>query len=101
MKNLKNKLAAFGMVAVLGLGTVSANAGMLISDRSANGQQVCSTTDSFLTQLQGILIVGAPQLSGMLISDRSGMLISDRGAGCDASKSGMLISDRSGMLISD
>lgn len=99
MKNLKNKVAALGMMAVLGLGTVSANAGMLISDRNANGQ--CGTVkDDILTQLEGIIIVGAPLLEGIIIVGRDGMLISDRNSGCTA-KDGILISDRNGMLISD
>ena len=34
MKNLKNTISALSLMAVLGLGAVAANAGILITDRS-------------------------------------------------------------------
>ena len=99
MKNLKNTISAAGLMAVLALGAVSANAGMIISDR-ATGQ--CTVNDGgILQQVAGIIAVGLPSLNGMIISDAptpcdtnaDGMIISDR--------SGMIISDRNGMIISD
>ena len=98
MKNLKNTISAAGLMAVLALGTVSANAGMIISDR-ATGQ--CTVNDGILQQVVGIIAVGFPSLNGMIISDAptpcdtnaDGMIISDR--------NGMIISDRNGMIISD
>jgi len=98
MKNLKNMVAALSLMAVLGFGAVSANAGLLISDRSSNG--CAPVKNDILTQLSGILIVGAPMLDGIIILGRNGLLISDRTA-CESSKDGLLISDRSGLLISD
>jgi hypothetical protein len=91
MKNLKNTISAVGLMAVLALGAVSANAGMIISDR-ATGQ--CTVKDGgILQQIAGIIIVGAPALSGMIISDAPT-------PGCE-DKNGMIISDRNGMIISD
>ncbi len=105
MKNLKNTAAAMTMMAVLGLGAVSANAGLLVSDKSANG---CGTVkESVLTRLSGILIVGLPGLDGILAAGRDGLMVSDRDGllmsdkGCNQGKTGLLISDRSGLLISD
>ncbi len=105
MKNLKNTAAAMTMMAVLGLGAVSANAGLLMSDKGANG---CGTVkESVLTRLSGILIVGLPGLDGIIAAGRDGILMSDRDGllmsdkGCAASKDGILISDRSGLLITD
>ncbi len=90
MKNLKNTISAVGLIAVLALGVVSANAGMIISDR-ATGQ--CTVNDGgIIQQIAGIIIVGAPALSGMIISDAP--------IPCDE-KDGMIISDRNGMIISD
>lgn len=98
MKNLKNIVAAAGLMAVLGMGSIAANAGLLISDKGAAGCQPVKS--GWMDQLTGILIVGAPMLDGIIIVGRDGLLISDKGAGC-TNKDGLLISDRSGLLISD
>lgn len=98
MKNLKNTISAAGLMAVLALGAVSANAGMIISDR-ATGQ--CSVKGGLLQQVAGIIAIGLPSLNGMILSDRSGMIISDRPTPCETSADGMIISDRNGMIISD
>lgn len=90
MKNLKNTISAAGLMAVLALGAVSANAGMIISDR-ATGQ--CSVKGGILQQVAGIIIVGLPSLNGMIISDRA--------TPCETNADGMIISDRNGMIISD
>ena len=98
MKNIKNTAAAFGMMAVLGLGSMTANAGMLVSDRSVGSTPSCAAnTGGILNQVAGILIVGASSsLTGILMSDRSGILMSDRSAsGCQATQS------RDGILMSD
>ena len=90
MKNLKNTISAVGLMAVLALGAVSANAGMIISDR-ATGQ--CTVKDGgIIQQIAGIIIVGAPALNGIIIIDAAL-------SGCE--KDGMIISDRNGMIISD
>ncbi len=97
MKNLKNTISAAGLMTVLALGAVSANAGMIISDR-ATGQ--CTVKDGgILQQVAGIIAVGLPSLNGIIIIDAAtpcdtktdGMILSD----------GMIISDRNGMIISD
>ena len=101
MKNIKNTIAAMSLVAVLGLGAVTANAGLLISDRGVGTTPTCAAGGGILNQAAGILIVGANSLTGILMSDLTGILMSDR--------SGLLISDRnavgcqsrSGLLISD
>ena len=98
MKNIKNTAAAFGMMAVLGLGAVTANAGMILSDRSVGSTPTCgANTGGIFSQVAGILIVGASSsLTGILMSDRSGMILSDRNAGgCQATQS------RDGILMSD
>lgn len=103
MKNLKNTIAAFGLMATLGFGAISANAGMLLSDRGTNNnQQLCGPTkDTLLSQFTGILIIGAPMLDGILIIGRDGILMSDKNnSGCTG-KDGILVSDRNGILVSD
>lgn len=95
MKNIKNTLAATVLAAVMGFSTVSAHAGLLISDRSvANDKANCTATDGgILSSLAGILIVGATSsATGILIVGRSGLLISDRSAQCvENQKEGILI----------
>ena len=101
MKNLKNTISALSLMAVLGLGAVAANAGLMVSDRSNNQQQLCaSVKDDILTQLSGIIILGAPMLDGIIILGRDGLMISDKGAGC-GNTNGLMISDRNGLIISD
>ncbi|MCY7346970.1 MAG: hypothetical protein LH614_12215 [Pyrinomonadaceae bacterium] len=101
MKNIKNTISALGLMAVLGLGAVAANAGLMISDRSTGQQQLCAPVkDDLLTQLSGIIILGAPMLDGIIILGRDGLMISDKGnGGCNTN--GLMISDRSGLMISD
>ncbi len=105
MKNLKNMISAASLMAVMVVGTVSANAGLLISDRTAPSLQgQCATVkDSNTQNLDGIIIIGFQSvLDGIIIIGRAGLMISDKVApGCDKGKSGLLISDRSGLLISD
>ena len=90
MKNFKNTISAVGLMAVLALGAVSANAGMILSDR-ATGQ--CTIKEvGIIEQIAGIIIVGAPALGGMILSDAP--------IPCDE-KNGMILSDRNGMILSD
>ncbi len=57
MKNLKNTLTAITLTAVLGIGAVSANAGMISGDGSAKGtQEQCSVKDdSVLRKFTGFI----------------------------------------------
>ena len=73
MKNIKNTVAAMTLMAVLGLGAVTANAGLLVSDRGINTNSVptCNSNGGgVLDQATGILIVGFSSLTGILIADR-------------------------------
>ena len=91
MKNVKNILSAAALLVVLGVGTVSANAGLLISDKTNN--QPCSEASSILNQLAGILIVGMPSLDGIIIIDKKT---------CDADgKDGIILTDRDGIILTD
>lgn len=84
MKNIKNTVAAMGLMAVLGLGATAANAGIMLSDRSVNGAQpICNTETGVLNQLGGIIIVGlAGSRTGIMLSDRFGIMLSDRSTPC-------------------
>ena len=102
MKNLKNTIAAVGLMAVLGMGTATVNAGIIISDRAApapNTTQCNSSGTSFTAAIKGILVVG---MNGFLLSDgmilSDGLILSDR-----TCRDGIIISDRStnGIIISD
>lgn len=101
MKNLKNTVAAAALMAVLGMGTVSANAGLLISDRSSGCGSVKS--GGLLNQLAGIVIGGAPLLDGIIIVGRDGLMVSDKAAPCggETSKDGIIIVGRDGLMVSD
>jgi hypothetical protein len=83
MKNIKNTIAAAMMMAVLGLGATTANAYILVMDRSASdAATVCTKTEAnVFDQLTGILIVGfASTAPGLMLSDRAGLMLSDRSA---------------------
>ena len=57
MKNLKNMMAAVTMLAVLVLGTTSANAGLLMSDRANPGQgNSCTVKQDIMADLTGIIL---------------------------------------------
>ena len=91
MKNFKNILSAAALLVVLGFGSVSANAGLLISDRSSN--QACTDKNSLLNQLAGIFVVGMPSLDGIIIVDR---------VNCPAGETdGIILTDRNGIIIVD
>ena len=86
-------VAATCLMAVLGFGAVSANAGLIVHDR-------CAAPETTLAEdLGGILMVAFPMLDGLIISDRSGLIVSDKSAGCQ--NDGLIISDRDGIIITD
>ena len=73
MKNIKNTVAAMTLAAVLGLGAVSANAGLLLSDRNVNttSQPSCTASStSVFDQLTGIIIVGFTSLTGVKLGSQ-------------------------------
>ena len=95
MKNLKNMVAAASLVAVMGFGAVSANAGLLITDKSA---QPCTVKDNVMQQLAGVFNA----LSGMILSNRDGIILTDKqSAGCEQAKDGIILTDRDGLIITD
>ena len=97
MKNIKNVMTAITLAATLAFGSVSANAGMLISDRSGAGTTCTANDTSILSQAMGIIIVGlTSSATGIIIVGRSGLMITDRPAnGCvaDQSRTGLMIVD--------
>lgn len=106
--NLKNTVAAAGLMAVMTIGTISASAGVIETDRSSNGGAApCSTVKGgLLAQLSGILIVGLPMFDGLMVSDRTGLMVSDRSGLMvsdrgECGKTGLMVSDRSGLMVSD
>ncbi len=105
MKNLKNTVAAVGLMAVLGMGTATANAGILISDRTtpttASTEQARCTPgqNSFVSQMAGIIVVG---IKGIIVVGRSGLLLSDVAAASNTSRcSDDTTVSATGILISD
>ncbi len=100
MKNIKNTLAATVLAAVLGVTSVSANTGLLLSDRGVGGENnvpTCGSSDSgVLSALTGIIIWGATSsATGIIIWGRDGILLGDRNTnGCSTqNKNGLLLSD--------
>jgi hypothetical protein len=92
MKNLKNTLAAIGLAAVLGVGTVSANTGLIITDKSNSN----SCSDSTISQQIASFF---DNLTGIILGDRDGIILGDKG-GCQ-SKDGIILGDRNGLIITD
>lgn len=88
MKNLKNMAAALGLMAVLGFGAVSANAGIMITDRQAP----CTTESSSIRDLSAIAAVGLPMFDGIIIIGRDGLMITDKADSC-TSRDGIMITD--------
>ena len=97
MKNIKNVMTAITLAATLAFGSVSANAGLLVSDRSVAGTTCTANDTSILSQAMGIIIVGlTSSATGIIIVGRSGLMITDRSAnGCvaDQSRTGLMIVD--------
>jgi len=99
MKNIKNTLVAVGLAAVLGVSSVSASTGLMISDRTANVAAPCTVKDGgILQQISGIFVVA---LNGLMISDLHGIILVDAPAPGCTDANGLMISDRNGLMISD
>ena len=98
MKNLKNTISAAGLMAVMAFGAVSANAGLIITDKTANTAPTCSVKDDMVQQLAGIFNT----VTGIIITDRDGIIIVDKqSAECVQAKDGIIITDRDGLIITD
>ena len=80
MTNLKNTVAAIGLMAVLGMGATTTKAGILMSDRATAApttqQQQCNGANSanWTSTIRGLLIAAAHGLmtpSGFILTDRA------------------------------
>lgn len=71
MKNLKKLIATFSFAALLFATTTTANAGILISDLTKDGQNPCTEQKEDKTNW-GIII---HNITGILISDFTGIII--------------------------
>jgi len=89
-------LSAASLMAVMVFGAVSANAGLMISDRSATTGQ-CTVKGGVLQQVAGIF----NNLSGLMISDLNGIIIVDAPTPGCTETNGLMISDRNGIIITD
>jgi hypothetical protein len=88
MKNIKNTLAATVLAVVMGVSTVSANAGFLVSDRGIGGENSLPTCESSNTGFLSSLMA--------IIYGRDGFLVSDRSAnGCQSTQ------NRDGVMLAD
>ncbi len=95
MKNLKNLMTAVTLLAVLVMGAISTNAGVLIGDRTA-AENTCTTDTKFdagiiISEIVGIIIGGRV---GIIIGGREGIIIGGRTETCqDQSRAGVLLAD--------
>lgn len=74
MKNLKNIAVAAALTATLGFGATAAKAGILMGDR-AQASTTCTTKKSTTLKdiITGFIMTDFPELSGLLLTDRSTM----------------------------
>lgn len=63
MKNLKNMFAWITLAVVLMVGTVGANAGIILTD----APQCTDDKGGIVQDILGIIIVNAPQVAGIII----------------------------------
>ncbi|HEY0428286.1 MAG TPA: hypothetical protein VGC76_10930 [Pyrinomonadaceae bacterium] len=89
MKNLKNLTAAFTLLVVMIMGAVSANAGILLGDRSIPvNSDPCVSNDSPTKSDTGIIVAG---FTGIIVAGFTGIIV----AGKDTTQvnCGILMSD--------
>lgn len=89
MKNIKTLATTLGLAGIMAISSVSANAGLMMSDRTANtGSDTTTTTQC--TQQTGIF----DQVLGTILL-RYGLMMSDRAVNCQnqASRDGLMMSD--------
>ncbi len=88
MKNLRNLIAAVTLMAVLVMGSISANAGILLGDLKGN-----SDTCANDTKVDSGIIIGG--FTGIIIGGFTGIIIGGvSGTGCqEQSDSGILLGD--------
>ena len=87
MKNLKNMFAWITMALVLTVGTIGANAGIIVGDASAPTPCSENTSDGgvMIADFAGIIIT---DFTGIIITDFTGVMIAD--ATC---QNGVMIAD--------
>jgi hypothetical protein len=103
MTNLKNLLATITLLAVIVLGTTSANAGLLMSDFSNSGNGDPCTENGDVKLDMGIIVAG---ITGIIVAGRTGIIVAGKDgiivAGKDgASDCGIIVAGRDGLLMSD
>jgi hypothetical protein len=104
MTNLKNLLASITLLAVIVLGTMSANAGILVSDLNgpSNGDP-CTANDDIKLDM-GIIVAG---ITGIIVAGRTGIIVAGRdgivvaGKGDANTNCGIIVAGRDGILMSD
>lgn len=104
MTNLKNLLASITLAAVIILGTMSANAGILVSDFVKSGNDNPCTANDDVKLDMGIIVAG---ITGIIVAGRTGIIVAGRDgiivAGKDGASSdcGIIVAGRDGILMSD
>lgn len=95
---MKNLITSITLMAVLVMGAISVNAGILVSDRSA-----CTTKQDggiILSDYTGIIVAG---LTGIIVAGRDGIIVAGRDGIIVAGKSSDSCQEesRGGIILSD
>jgi hypothetical protein len=73
MKNMKNTIAAIAMLALVGFGTMTANAGIIIAKEGKTAEEPCKVSDpSVISTVTGYLLEG-------IIIAKTGIIIAKEG----------------------
>lgn len=93
MKNLRNLMAWITISAVLMMGTVSANAGVIVAglDRSD-----CTNEESTVLDYAGIIIAG---ITGVVVAGRTGVVVAGRDGVVVAGRDGVVVAGRDGVVV--
>lgn len=89
---MKKTLTTITLALVLTLGTTFANAGIIVSDKSATP---CNGT------VKTGLLVSDKSFIGTILDAIYGIIVSDGPAPCSDTKDGIIVSDRAGIIVSD
>ena len=100
MKNLRNLMNAVTLMLVLVIGAVSANAGILLSDRSVKSDP-CSTDTKVDS---GIIVAGATGIivagfTGIIVAGFTGIIVAGKGE--ETTNCGIIVAGRDGILLAD
>lgn len=94
MKNLRNLMNAVTLMVVLVMGAVSANAGILLSDRKVNTNTDPCSTDTKVDS--GIIVAG---FTGIIVAGFTGIIVAGKGE--ETTNCGIIVAGRGGILLSD